>query len=54
MIDLNHFNMADFQIVEAPKHEVGQRVRASFYRTKKGCYTPPAYQVDRIKLSEVL
>ena len=56
MKNKNFENMTweDFTILEAPRQETKRRVRASFYRTKPGCYTPPAYQVDRIKLSEVL
>ena len=54
MFDLQNAKMEDFTIVEAPKQATGKRVRASFYRTKPGCYTPPPYKVDRIKLSEVL
>ena len=54
MFDLKNARMEDFTIVEAPMQKAKKRVRASFYRTKPGCYTPPPYKVDRIKLSEVL
>ena len=54
MFDLKNARFEDFNIVEAPKQETSKRVRASFYRTKPGCYTPPPYKVDRIKLSEEL
>jgi hypothetical protein len=52
--DFENMNLEDFIIVEAPQQEAKRGIRASFYRTKPGCYTPPVYQVDRIKLSEVL
>ena len=54
MFDFQNAKMEDFTIIEAPKQLTDRRVRASFYRTKPGCYTPPPYKVDRIKLSEVL
>ena len=54
MFDLKNARFEDFCQVEAPKQRTGKRVCASFYRTKPGCYTPPPYKVDRIKLSEVL
>ncbi len=54
MFDLQNAKMEDFTIVEAPKQTTNKRIRASFYRTKPGFYTPPQYKVDRIKLSEVL
>ena len=40
MVDLNHFNMADFQIIEAPKHDAAQKARCTFYRVKSGSYAP--------------
>ena len=48
------FDISDFTVMEMPQPKPTKRVRASFYRTKPGCYTPPEYVVDRIKLSEVL
>lgn len=54
MTDFKDFRFEDFRQVDAPKQETVKRVRASFYRTKPGCYTPPRYKVDSIKLSEVL
>jgi hypothetical protein len=54
MRDFKDYRFEDFRQVDAPKHETVKRVRASFYRTKPGCYTPPRYKVDCIKLSEVL
>ena len=54
MKDFKDFRFEDFRQEDAPKQETAKRVRASFYRTKPGCYTPPPYKVDRIKLSEVL
>ena len=49
------YDISDFTVKEnLPQQEPTERVRASFYRTKKGCYTPPEYIVDRVKLSEVL
>ena len=54
MTDFKNYSFEDFRQVEAPKQERKERVRASFYRTKPGCYTPPRYTVDRIKLSDVL
>lgn len=54
MRDFKDYRFEDFRQVDAPKHETVKRVRASFYRTKPGCYTPPRYKVDCIKLSGVL
>ena len=49
------FDISDFTVMESqPQQKPSKRVRASFYRTKPGCYTPPEYVVDRVKLSEVL
>ena len=49
------YDISDFIVTEGlPQQRPAKRVRASFYRTKPGCYTPPEYVVDRVKLSEVL
>ena len=49
------YDISDFTVIESlPQQKPTKRVRASFYRTKPGCYTPPEYVVDRVKLSEVL
>ena len=51
MSDFENIRFEEFKQVEASQHEVKERIRASFYRTKPGCYAPPRYKVDRIKLS---
>ena len=49
------YDISDFTVFESqPLQRPAKRVRASFYRTKPGCYTPPEYVVDRVKLPEVL
>ena len=49
------YEITDFiDMGSLPQKKPAKRVRASFYRTKPGCYTPPEYVVDRVKLSEVL
>ena len=49
------YDISDFIVTESlPQQKPSTRIRASFYRTKPGCYTPPEYVVNRVKLSEVL
>lgn len=49
------YEIKDFVSIDCmPQQVTIKPVRASFYRTKPGCYTPSEYIVDRIKLSEVL
>lgn len=40
--------------IENPVKEVRDLVRATYYKTVPGCYTPPPYKMDYCKLSEVL
>ena len=52
--------MIDFQSingneeVQEPVQEVKKLVKATYYKTMPGCYTPPPYKLDYCKLSEVL
>ena len=40
--------------VKDPAQEVKKLVKATYYKTMPGCYTPPPYKLDYCKLSEVL
>lgn len=50
MIDFNDTKKE----IENPVKEVRDLVRATYYKTVPGCYTPPPYKMDYCKLSEVL
>ena len=52
MIDFQKIN--DLETVKEPVQEVKKFVKATYYKTKSGCYTPPPYKLDYCKLSEVL
>lgn len=52
--------MIYFQEINNPEEikettpEVKRLVKATYYKTMPGCYTPPPYKLDYCKLSEVL
>ena len=51
MIDFQTINI--YEKVEEPI-EVKKLVKATYYKTMPGCYTPPPYKLDYCKLSDVL
>lgn len=42
MVDLKNICLDEFEVVDAPKHELkpGQKVRCTFFRVKPGSYKP--------------
>ncbi len=42
MVDLKNISLNDFEVVDAPKHELkrGRKVRCTFFRVKPGSYKP--------------